>query len=485
MNSLKRANEFVRLNKHPKKKERPQIHVAPEIGWMNDPNGFSVYQGDIHLFYQYHPYSDQWGPMYWGHVKSKDMITWENLPVALAPDSGADEAGCFSGTAVAYDDQHVLMYTAVSGDLKEPETLFQNQSIAIGDGEKYKKVFADPVITGEMLPEGCSRQDFRDPKIWKEGDSFLAIVANLDSDERGQILLFESKDLIDWKYVKILAKNDGRYGRMWECPDFFSIEGISFLIVSPQDMPARGYEFHPGNNAVYFPGDWNKEEWEFTYDEATSLDYGLDFYAPQTTQLEDGRRVLIAWMQSWDGNIKPAKQDWNGMMTIPRELLVINGRLIQQPIRELEKYHTNHQERLGHTIQGRVSVDSISGRCMDLTLDLLEGDFESLKISFACDEVHHTDFIFHKSNGIIEYDRTFSGVVRDVGNSRKMKVNPRDGGVKLRFILDYYSIELFVNDGEQCFSAAYYTPLEADAIWFDCDGEVKMDIKKDDFFIDR
>jgi len=122
---------------------------------------------------------------------------------------------------------------------------------------------------------------------------------------------------------------------------------------------------------------------------------------------------------------------------------------------------------------------------MDLTLDLLEGDFESLKISFACDEVHHTDFIFHKSNGIIEYDRTFSGVVRDVGNSRKMKVNPRDGGVKLRFILDYYSIELFVNDGEQCFSAAYYTPLEADAIWFDCDGEVKMDIKKDDFFIDR
>lgn len=97
---------------------------------------------------------------------------------------------------------------------------------------------------------------------------------------------------------------------MWECPDFFELDGTHFLICSPQNMKAQKYEFHNGNNSVYFAGKYNETEHTFQKEAPKSLDYGLDFYAPQTTKLPDGRRILIAWMKSWDACVIPDGQKW-------------------------------------------------------------------------------------------------------------------------------------------------------------------------------
>ena len=72
--TLEKAREYEKekLNKIPEK-TRPVFHISSPIGWINDPNGFSEYQGEYHLFYQYHPYSTVWGPMHWGHSKTKDL----------------------------------------------------------------------------------------------------------------------------------------------------------------------------------------------------------------------------------------------------------------------------------------------------------------------------------------------------------------------------------------------------------------------------
>ena len=135
-----------------------------------------------------------------------------------------------------------------------------------------------------------------------------------------QIVLFHSENMYDWNYVSVLTEdNTGRYGTMWECPDFFEIDGQYILVVSPQDMCADN-EFHNGNNSLYFLGDYNKELHTFDYSEVYALDDGIDFYAPQTTLTPDGRRVMIGWMQSWDSNIRPNDQKWSCMMTVPREL---------------------------------------------------------------------------------------------------------------------------------------------------------------------
>ena len=97
-----------------KKTTKPLFHVTAPTGWINDPNGFSVYDGKIHLFYQYNPYQREWGPMHWGHSVTDDMVRWEQLPAAIAPDQEYDKAGCFSGSAIEADGKHVLVYTGVT-----------------------------------------------------------------------------------------------------------------------------------------------------------------------------------------------------------------------------------------------------------------------------------------------------------------------------------------------------------------------------------
>ncbi len=476
MDLLEKARQYEEENRI-SVKERPVFHVTPTVGWMNDPNGFSVYQGKVHLFYQYYPYDTKWGPMHWGHQVTGDMVHWQECKAALAPDKEYDKDGCFSGSAIETAKGHVLLYTGVAIDKGQER---QNQCIAIGDGSEYRKTADNPVVTGEMLPEGFSRRDFRDPKIWKDGDCYYLVVGSRDEHGNGQVVLFSSMDLYNWKYEGVLAHSGGEIGSMWECPDFFSLDGTDVLICSPQDMKAKGFEFHNGNNAVYFLGSYDKERKIFTKGKPVSLDYGLDFYAPQTTCLPDGRRVLIAWMQSWDNPFIPEGQKWKGMMTLPRELAVKNGRLIQTPVRELERYWKNKVSYRNEQIEGERQFEGISGRIVDFTVEILSGSFREFSVDVAANQEYFTRFTIFKDKGIIEADRTYSGVARDIACIRRARIASSGESLKLRFVMDRNSVELFVNDGEMALSAAIDTPLEAQEIRLACDGSAVVNMEKYD-----
>lgn len=478
---LKKARQYEDANRV-LSSERPVFHAVPPVGWLNDPNGFCAYQEKVHLFYQYHPYSTEWGPMHWGHSCTEDMIRWEDCPAALAPDQAYDQEGCFSGSAIETEDGHVLVYTGVAED-PAGTGVVQNQCIAIGDGTNYQKIAENPVITGSMLPDGFSHADFRDPKIWKDDDCYYMVVGTHDGKENGQIVLFAGKDLTHWHYEGILAHNENVLGGMWECPDFFQLDGRHVLICSPRDIKSTSYEFHNGHNAIYFLGDYDKKENRFTKGRPYSLDYGLDFYAAQTTLLPDGRRVLIAWMQSWDTSLIPLEQKWRGMMTLPRELSIKNGRLIQTPARELEHYRKNRVVYHNEIIQGEKSLDGICGRFIDLTVEIQSGSFQEFTIDAAKDEKYATRFLIDKKKGMIEIDRTFSGVIRDIACIRRAELPWAGDSMKLRFIMDRNSIELFVNDGERVLSTVIYTPLSAQDICFSCDGSAAVHIEKYDIVL--
>lgn len=467
--------------------ERPLYHVTPAAGWMNDPNGFSAYQGECHLFYQYYPYGTKWGPMHWGHYKTGDFIHWEMVPAALAPEANY-ESGCFSGSAIeTADGQHLLMYTA---HLEQDQDIKETQCVAIGNGVDYQKIAENPVLTVVDLPEGSSAADFRDPKIWWEDGYYYAVIANRLKDGKGAILLYRSEDCRKWQFITILAQNDGSYGTMWECPDFFELDGKQVLVVSPMHMKARGLDFHNGHVSLVFLGDYDSQNYKFTQEAVQMIDYGIDFYAPQTTTAPDGRRIMIGWMQNWGSSqLPPEDAKWFGMMTIPRELQIRDGRLIQNPVREIEACRTGKVSYLNETVTAGREFAGINGRTIDMTvvLDLNQSpDCSRFEIRLASNKDHFTKVTYSVAQDIITVDRTYSGICHDTNHIRRMKVEKKNGKVKLRFLLDRFSMEMFVNDGEQAFSMTLYeTPKDADQITFSADGAAVIDIEKFTFLAEQ
>lgn len=467
--------------------ERPGFHLSARVGWMNDPNGFSFYRGAYHLFYQYYPYAPYWGPMHWGHAVSRDLLHWEYLPTALGPDSPYDRDGCFSGSAVELPDgRHLLMYTGVLKTSQEDgeQRDLQRQCLAVGDGVDYEKYSGNPVLTQAELPEGASTCDFRDPKLWREKDgSFRCVVGSRPADGSGQILLYSSQDGFQWKFEKVLIENQNRFGKMWECPDFFELDGKGVLLVSPQDMLPQDFEYHNGNGTLCLIGSYDAKTETFVPEQDQAIDYGIDFYASQTILAPDGRRIMIGWMQNWDTcNLHHPSGKWFGQMCLPRELSVRDGRLCQKPIRELERMRCGKVEYRDVTFDGTIQLDGIEGRMLDMELTLRPGDkdqiYRKFAVRFAQNEEYHTSFSFRPYESILKADRKFSGSRRAIIHQRRSKVNSVGGEIHLRLILDRYSAEMFVGDGEQVMTITLYTDLAAQGISFFADGEVTMDVVK-------
>ena len=471
---------------------RPKFHLSSRVGWLNDPNGFSWYKGQYHLFYQYHPYDTVWGPMHWGHAVSKDLLHWEYLPAALAPDMPYDQDGCFSGSAIVLPDgRHMLFYTGVQIQKEDPSSRtkeeIQRQCIAVGDGVNYQKYEGNPILSFEDQPEGGSLYDFRDPKVWQAEDgSYRMITCCASPDRDGRIVLFSSKDAIHWGKGSVLIQNNDRFGKVWECPEFFRLGNKWVLLTSPMDMLPEGFEYHTGNGTLCLIGDYDEETGVFIPQHDQAIDYGIDFYATQTVVTPDGRRVMIAWMQNWDTapayRIEPTS--WFGQMTLPRELSIRNGRLYESPIRELETLRHNKIAYRNVYVNGNTRLDGVKGRCIDLEITVRPADtadvYNSFAIHFAEGGRYYTTLSFHPRDGIVKIDRKFSGSRRAIIHQRRTLLNKKSDTLKLRLILDRFSAEVFLNDGEQVITANLYTDPSAEGISFFSEGSVSMDVVKYD-----
>lgn len=470
---LQQARETEQsISKNIPKEQRPAFHMTPITGWTNDPNGFSAYKGEYHLFYQSNPYDIHWGSLHWGHYKTKDFIRWEYVPCALAPDMPYDRDGCFSGSGLEWNGKHYLMYTS---NREEKETdgtikIRQTQSIAVGDGRDYEKLPSNPVITADKLPAGSSFVDFRDPKIWQEGDDLYAVIGNRSDDGSGQIVLFTSKDMKNWEFVTVLDRCENRYGKMWECPDFFELDGKQLLMVSPQEMTAEGLTFHNGNGNICLIGSYDRITHTFIREKAVPVDYGMDFYASQTTETLDGRRVMIAWMQNWENYLTPPEYQWSGLMTIPRELHIQDGKLYQKPVHELKNYYGLTYFIDSIKAPKLTELSRVTGRIFDMTVEFDTAECRELELRLASDGRFHTDLLYDGRKGLLTADRTYSGYPRDLLAIRSMEMPEQNGTVKLRVLMDKYSIEVFVNDGEKAMTYLTYGPLSADRIFFRSDG---------------
>ena len=435
---------------------RPVLHYTSEAGWINDPNGFSRFKGEYHLFAQHNPYDSKWGPMHWSHAKSQDLIKWEHLPVALAPEKDYElDLGCFSGTAMEHNGQHVLMYTSCEGKIGEP--VKQQQCVAIGDGVTYEKFDANPVLTEKDLPEFVTLADFRDPKLFRKGDMFYVLIgAQVTHLQVGTILLYKSADLINWTYVgeTLRAPADGSMGIVFECPDLFRVGTKDVIITSPINMPSQGHRYENISSAVYFVGEMNYETGEFTVEYQDEIDGGFDFYAPQTTTSDTGETILIAWAQMWERNFvtDQLRHGWAGAMSLPRVVDLQNNRLIQKPIDALSTYHGQQSSDITALSQQayrlQVDIDLTTGTQFELELfKTISGAF---KIKY---DVERTELSIDRHMSLFKLDR--HPFEDGVNNRRTLPLAPKPK-LSLDIVVDHSIIEIFVNGGEHSLTSTYY-----------------------------
>ncbi|MTT33320.1 sucrose-6-phosphate hydrolase [Terrilactibacillus sp. BCM23-1] len=472
--NLKKADAFIKeakKNVHPR--YRLGYHIMAPANWINDPNGLVQYKGEYHVFFQHHPYDENWGPMHWGHVKSKDLIHWEHCPIALAPGDACDKDGCFSGSAVVDGEELVLIYTGHHLIDKEKDTFFQNQNIAISqDGLHFTKYEQNPVIA---KPPHGSTQHFRDPKVWKHNNDWYMITGHQTEDGIGQVILFKSQNLRDWTYHGVLEQSDDKHGYMWECPDFFELDGRYVLMFSPQGMEPSGDLYQNLFQTGYFVGQYDYETNAFKHGDFTELDHGHDFYAVQTFKDDQGRRIAIGWMDMWESNMPTKEDGWAGALTLPRELHVSKEeQILMTPVEELKqlrkKEHTLLVDKL---IEEPLSFDVTDDLLeIEVAFDLEATTAGSFGLKVRCGQTEETVISYDVNENKLSLDRSKSG--KGVSGVRRVKL-PEKNHLSLRIYLDRSSIEVFANEGIATLTSRIY-PVEQNQglSLFQSDGKVKV-----------
>ncbi|HEM3179593.1 glycoside hydrolase family 32 protein [Streptococcus suis] len=442
MKTVVEANQFIQTEKgNTNPIFKPQAHLTPETGWINDPNGFIYFRGEYHLFYQFNPYESVWGPMHWGHAKSKDLVNWEHLPVALAPDKDYDKDGCFSGSAIVKDDVLWLMYTGHINN--EDGTVSQVQNMAFStDGIHFEKIEQNPVATADGLPEEVIANDFRDPKIFEKDDHYYSVVATKHKDNVGCIVLLSSPNLTDWKFESIFLKGEANQGFVWECPDYFEVDGQEYLIISPMRYQKEANDFVNINSNIFVTGhvDWDKKV--FVADSFKEIDHGHDFYAAQTTEGPEGERVMIAWMHTWGRPLvtNDLGHKWYGQMTLPR--LLKQGENGLKQVLPAGILNSFDDIEIGQVIQGP-SKFSLK---LDDSLDLKLGTDQDY-LQFGYDRAQQEVYIDRSSLKIQQAGEEEWSTVR-----RAVTVQ----ATVLEVLVDTNCLEIFINDGQEALTSTFY-----------------------------
>lgn len=454
---------------------RPGFHPSVPVGWMNDPNGFSMFKGKIHLFYQFFPYDSVWGSMHWGHWTSEDFTHWSDEPVAMAPDKEFDSEGCYSGTAIEVGRKLYLVYTGVRTEGPGGRRLQQQCIAESADGSHFTKWCDNPVIGYDKLPTDYSPYHFRDPKILQIPGGYRVITA-VKGQKCGQLITFVSKDLHYWSYEGVFV-ND--LGEMPECPDFFHLDGHAVVItciIRSDPLP------FPNNYLVCYQVGTAVDGHFFSNNPRRTVDWGLDFYAPQTIEAADGRRILIGWALSWS-HVQATHRlghGWAGIMTMARECVIKEETLYQQPVREMAARRTEAQNLPQRLIQKETSLPECAGKKkeLDLLLDVEHANSVTLQLMKTGNE--SLELTWLRESNRLRLDRRNCGYpLTDDGSPEKMPyseapVTIKDNRLHLRIFVDVAIVEVFVGDGEVAMSTLAYPKGDSYDVSLRADGFVQI-----------
>lgn len=454
---------------------RQTYHIQSVTGLINDPNGFVWHDNVWHLFYQWCPWGAVHGLKYWYHTVSADLVTWKNLGVALCPDRDYDNKGAYSGSAMPIGDSLYLYYT---GNHRDPDWTRRSYTC-------LAKLKNDGWVEKYPLPLFGQNENYsehqRDPKIISlrgksPGDPtrYYILLGAQTKDGRGCALVYASEDLLHGWYFAGELKVPGfeSFGGMWECPSIEHIGGRDILMMCPQHLilPGRG---EATNHNGYILGTMDWDTLTFSPDgNFHVLDFGFDSYAAVCANnfQDENKAVLVAWMGMPDSSYPTDEEDWQGCLTLPRELTIRDRRLIQQPLPQLKQLRDEEID-LRHAADGqgvsaplpRVCELELYCRPGDLSLDLFASHHSpglSIRYSEARKEI-----LLDRSGMQVEFNR----------EQGQRRIRPLENGLThLRIFVDRSSVEIFVNDGDAVFTTRVFPTGEEGLFHVRGDAFVRM-----------
>lgn len=466
----------VDVSQYYKEPFRPQFHFSPEKKWMNDPNGMLFHNGTYHLFYQYYPEDIVWGPMHWGHATSSDLIYWQHKKIALFPDelgyifsgSAVMDTNNTSGLGTKENPPMIAVFTYHNMEFEKAgkiNTQTQGLAYSLDQGETWKKYNANPIINNITL------KDFRDPKVfWNEDTNQWNLV--LVAGDRAQI--YTSANLLQWKLESEFGQNKGAHGGVWECPDLFivKVDGTQeekwVLLVSINPGAPNG-----GSATQYFVGDFDGKTFTTSQKETKWVDYGTDNYAGVTyNDAPGGERIFLGWMSNWNYARDTPTTNWRSAMTLPRTLSLstIKGDYVlqSQPVAQLDKQLSTdfsiEKIKLNKGVDkafaySNINQSKIQFKAENKNLKLVFSNDANDLLVLQYDAQKQTFAIDRRLSGKVNFEKSFGEKIHTTPTPNLITKN-----IDFQIILDWSSIEIFLNGGvysftEQIFPNQPYTKL--------------------------
>ncbi len=422
--NIRLSDDFETTNRE---RFRPLYHHTPVYGWMNDPNGMFYLNGTWHLFYQYNPYGSMWGNMNWRHSTSTDLLHWQDLGVAIAPDA---HGAIFSGSCVVDHDNTagfgndavIALYTS-AGDV-------QSQSLAYSTdgGNTFTPYAGNPILTADV-------PDFRDPNMfWNEAIHAWNLILAVGQEMR----IYSSPNLREWKEESRFGLGYGNHDGVWECPDLFPLKdektGTEKWVLVCNINPGGPFG---GSATQYFVGDFDGHR--FTCDSAPQvtkwMDYGKDHYATVSFWgAPEGRRTVVAWMSNWQYANDVPTQQFRSANSIARDLsLFKEGNEYYVSVFPSPEMLAARGKKVKNPTEACEIVVDLKGSAT-ITLSNAKGE----QVVMTYDDEARTFSMDRNKSGNVSFSEAFPATT----------VAPTFGRIKqLRLFIDRCSIEAFDANG--------------------------------------
>lgn len=428
-------------------------HIMPSSGLLNDPNGFSYYNGYWHVFYQSYPFGPVHGLKSWVHMRSSDMVHWENLGLALNPDFEYDKNGAYSGSALQIGDKLFIMYNGNSRD--ENWTRHPYQLGAWMDSDNHIEKLDNPLIE---QPDHIT-EHFRDPQIIRHNDEYYVLIGAQDKEKLdGRVSLYRSSDLQHFEDLGYLHFTGEDMGYMIECPSLVFIEDKPVLVFCPQGMGKDVCSYDSIYPNTYITGDSvNLDEGEFESSDPTirNIDEGFDVYASQAFNAPDGKAYLISWCGLPEIEYPTDDENWAHCLSQVKELsLADDGRLIQQPVPAMADLRRD-ETPLAHDDSNVLVAGTGSRYELKITIDA--GQKGILHLARNAANGHSLKLSFDTAGGTMTLDRSDSGRVfaTEFGTTRTTDIEA-GAALDLDVFVDSSLCEIFINGGKKTMTARFF-----------------------------